>query len=195
MQEKIWALIGLGNPGKEYKSTRHNIGYMAIDEIASECEIRISLRRLRSVIGEGEYDGGKLILCKPRTYMNLSGLAVKALLSRYRLKPANLLVVSDDFNLPLGTIRIKSRGSSGGHKGLASIINEIGTEEFPRLRIGIGPVPENTDPMNFVLGEFTSQESGSLRHILEDAKEALLLCFKNGIEGAMNRYNSKMSAV
>lgn len=189
MQKSILSIIGLGNPGKEYRYTRHNFGYTALDAIAKELGIRISMRRVRGILGEGEIDGKKLILLKPTTFMNLSGLSVKALMSRYSIKPKDLLVISDEFNLPLGTIRIRRSGSSGGHKGLASIIGEIGTEEFPRLRIGIGPVPSDVDPIDFVLQKFTPEEYRLVPKILESVRDAVLLLLQNGIEMAMNRYN------
>jgi peptidyl-tRNA hydrolase, PTH1 family len=188
---KKFAVIGLGNPGREYKHTRHNLGYMAVDMIAQHLCVGVSLRKLKSAMGEKEINGALLILCKPRTYMNLSGLAVKAVLSRYRVKPADLLVICDDFNLPMGSLRIKRGGSPGGHKGLASITGEIGTDSFPRLRIGIGPAPPHVDSMEFVLGEFTKEESGIVLNVLEKARDAVILCMESGIDLAMNRYNAR----
>lgn len=192
---KKFAVIGLGNPGLEYKHTRHNLGYMAVDMIARHLSVSLALRKLKSTMGEKEIEGMLLILCKPRTYMNLSGLAVRAVLSKYLIRPEDLLVICDDFNLTLGSLRIKRGGSPGGHNGLASISGEIGTDNFPRLRIGIGPLPPYGDSMRFVLGEFLEEERGIVQKMLEKARDAVILCMESGIEMAMSRYNAREAPI
>jgi len=188
---RIKAVIGLGNPGDKYRSTRHNVGFMALDWFSAGQRIDTWKARLDGQIAEAEIAGSRLLLVKPQTYMNLSGKCVKAVLESYGIAPEEVLVICDDFNLPLGTIRLRRGGSSGGQKGLASIISETGTEEFPRLRIGIGPRPSGEEAMNFVLGELGGTEKAELPDILRRVSDAILLCLQKGIEAAMSAVNVK----
>jgi len=186
---KIKAVIGLGNPGDKYRSTRHNVGFMALDWFSAGQRIDSWKARLDGHIAEAVTAGSHLLLVKPQTYMNLSGKCVKAVLESYGIAPEEVLVICDDFNLPLGTIRLRRNGSSGGQKGLASIISETGTEEFPRLRIGIGPRPSGEEAMNFVLGELGEAEKAELPDILARVSDAILLSLQKGIEAAMSAVN------
>lgn len=196
-------IVGLGNPGREYLFSRHNIGFMVVEALALKHSININRLKHQSMLGTGQIAGEKVWLAKPLTYMNLSGSAVKALLgSSFELSPESLVVVHDDMDLELGRIRFKAKGGSGGHKGLVSIMEKVGTREFIRLKIGIGrPTPEgfpypevppheeNPGVKNFVLGRFTSQEEPVVKEVITKAAEALETFLLEGIETAMNRYN------
>jgi PTH1 family peptidyl-tRNA hydrolase len=187
-------VIGLGNPGAEYGFTRHNVGFMAVDKIAASLGLRFSNKKLYS-ISKAAYLNDEntythLILVKPLTYMNNSGEAVKAVIEKYNVIPSEILIICDDFVLPLGRIRLRRKGSSGGHLGLESIITSLGTTDFPRLRIGIGPLPEGTPAVDFVLGELTKDELIIIGKVLNITCELLKDYTKYGIEKAMSKYNS-----
>lgn len=183
-------IVGIGNIGKQYENTRHNIGFLVADALLKKCEVirsesvcdaDVSLCRLPA--------GIVAAVAKPRTFVNRSGVAVRQLLERFTLTTANCLVIVDDFHLSLGTVRFRRRGSDGGHNGLKSIIAENGTE-FSRLRIGIGPVTDTNTIIEFVLGRFTEQETGTLHTVVDSAADAVNYFCANGIESAMNRYNT-----
>jgi len=184
------ALIGLGNPGREYLRTRHNIGFRVIDTLSKGLNLKLKPGEGEYLIAQGKYGGTRLLLVKPTTYVNRSGLAVSQLLSLFPLELSQLLVVCDDVNLPLGRIRIRGKGSDGGHKGLASIIYHLGEEGFPRLRVGIGG-GERNDLVGFVLGEFTPAEEEVMGKVIERAAEACLSFVQDGLMEAMNRYNER----
>jgi len=178
---EIKAIIGLGNPGKEYERTRHNLGSRVVDRLAKQWEIKLkTCIKINCQIGIRKINKF-CILAKPLTYMNSSGIAVNKLLKEYHLQPEEILVISDDFHLPLGTIRIRESGSSGGHKGLESIINCLDTKNFPRLRLGIGPLPENIDPVKFVLQPFTRQEESKLKLFLSQVTDAIETFLSQGL--------------
>ena len=184
-------VAGLGNPGTEYARTRHNAGFVFVKQLAKEFTVKF--KRIKR-ISYAEITGGwpeKIVLALPRTYMNRSGIAVKYLLNRFPVPRENMVVVYDDFDLPLGQIRIRKRGSAGSHKGLRSIIQELGTSEFPRIRIGIGPLPEKEDPAEFVLSSFSREERLLLEESLENAREALDEILRGNAEEAMNRFNMR----
>lgn len=183
-------VIGLGNPGRRYQRTRHNIGFMTIDVLARKHSIFVRSRRAKCLVGEGEVSGERVVLAKPMTFMNLSGKAVSALLSCYNASPADMIVLVDDVNLPLGRIRIRMRGSAGGHKGLESIISEIGTEDFPRIRIGIGAPRPGRDMVDYVLSRFTRLEMPTVRTSIDKAVLALETMICEGMERAMNLFNA-----
>lgn len=185
------ALIGLGNPGEEYLQTRHNIGFRVIDSLAVRLKAEFRSGLGEYIIAPGKYRDRHLLLVKPTTYVNKSGVAVSRLLFLFPLELSRLLVVCDDVNLPLGRIRIRVRGSDGGHKGLASIIYHLGEGGFPRLRIGIGG-GERDDLVDFVLGEFTPAEKVVMERVIEQAAEACLCFLEEGIEEVMNRYNKRL---
>jgi PTH1 family peptidyl-tRNA hydrolase len=187
----LWLIAGLGNPGPRFAGTRHNAGFMAVDELARRHGIRFSGRQANAEIARGTIDGVAVILAKPRTYMNLSGQAVGALARYYKVPLERVLVVYDDTALPLGTIRIRAKGSAGGHNGLASIIQHLGTHNFPRLRIGVDrPVGFQGSQIDWVLGRFDRDEQKIVDEALARAAEAIEFLLSDGIERAMNTYNT-----
>ncbi|MFH0888964.1 MAG: aminoacyl-tRNA hydrolase [Planctomycetota bacterium] len=187
-------IVGLGNPGKKFERTRHNIGFRVIDKLLmadlyNKSKDVFSLKdKYIALINEGSILDEKVFLVKPQTYMNNVGETIKKMIYNTPEGIGNLLVVSDDFNLTFGTLRFRHQGSSGGHKGLQSIIEQIGNTKFPRLRIGIG-LPDRIDPSEFVLRKFSEQEEKEIKHIINRAVEAIIFYLKNGIEMTMNRYN------
>jgi len=191
-------VVGLGNPGKEYERTRHNIGFAALDRLAEklDCSFRRKWRFSAEIAEAGAGEAGKVVLAKPRTYMNRSGAAVSALLNWLKIEPAQLLVVVDDADLPLGQIRLRAAGGSGGHNGLRSIIETLGgNEEFARLRVGIGRnAPAGADITGHVLGKFAPQERELAEQAVAVAVEAIECCLRDGLTGAMNQFNRKQPA-
>ena len=182
-------LLGLGNVGQRYTKTRHNVGFWVLNKL-------ILKKRINSFSGTNEYDQAemiigesKILLAQPNRYMNNSGFAAKALLQLHSLTLSEMLVIVDDFNLPLGTIRIRKSGSDGGHNGLASIIEQLETDQFPRMRLGIGYVPENKDVVDYVLGEFKQQELEVVDKMIDRASEAALSVIEDGLDEAMKKYN------
>jgi PTH1 family peptidyl-tRNA hydrolase len=189
-------IVGLGNPGRDYVNNRHNAGFKCVDLFAHEHGISLTRRGARSKLGTGEVANTRVVLAKPQTFMNLSGEAVSALVRRYRLSYQDVLVIYDDLDLPLGKIRIRDKGSSGGHNGLKSIISHLGTQDFPRIRVGIGPAegsdgtaaPE-VDAIEHVLGDFTDAEKTVMREIYVKVAAAIECVLTEGIAAAMNKYN------
>jgi PTH1 family peptidyl-tRNA hydrolase len=184
--------VGLGNPGDRYQATRHNLGKGVISDLSGKLSIPL-------VAGKGSFQLGidearELCLATLTTYMNTSGVGVRQVVERLGVRPEDLLVVCDDFYLPLGTIRIRKRGSDGGHNGLASIIYQLATEEFPRLRLGVGPVPPGLVPADFVLSEFAREEQETVRRLSELAVEAVISIASDGIDAAMNAFNRKVES-
>jgi PTH1 family peptidyl-tRNA hydrolase len=187
-----YLIVGLGNPGKEYEWSRHNLGFMLIDKLSSDTRIAIKRRECQSLVGRGEIEGCAVKLVKPQTYMNLSGEAIACLLTKHRLAGLgeNLIVISDDLALPFGKIRIRARGSAGGHNGLKSIIGAVGTNEFTRLRIGIQPEHPLSDSKRFVLDSFPGSAKPEVEKILDRSAEALHAILRDGVLKAMTEYNS-----
>jgi PTH1 family peptidyl-tRNA hydrolase len=187
-------VVGLGNPGKEYAGTRHNVGFAVLDRLAGkrDCSFR-SKWRFSAQVAEIALDGGKVVLAKPQTYMNRSGASVSALANWLKIVPAEVLVVVDDADLPLGQIRLRGAGGSGGHNGLRSIIESLGgSEEFARLRVGIGRTGAvGEDITDHVLGKFSVQERELAEHAIEGAAEAIACCLKEGLTAAMNQFNRR----
>lgn len=182
-------LVGLGNPGRRYACTRHNVGFLLLDRIAEARSIRISDDRCESLVGRGEWEREPLVLAKPQTWMNNSGLAVVALLRRFRVRGADLVVVYDDMDLPFGRLRIRSGGSAGGHRGLESILQHVVHRDFVRLRIGIGRPPGDMDAVDHVLSRFSPEEQDSLDGVLTKAAEALEAIVLEGPVRAMESFN------
>ncbi|HSD47920.1 MAG TPA: aminoacyl-tRNA hydrolase [Pyrinomonadaceae bacterium] len=184
-------IVGLGNPGSDYAATRHNLGFMLIDKLANDERIVVKRRECYSLVGQGEIEGVKTKLAKPQTFMNLSGGAVSCLLRKIESdEPVKqLVVISDDLALPLGKIRIRERGSAGGHNGLKSIIAEIGTEEFIRVRIGIQPEHPISDPKRFVLDTFARSELPVVEEVLATGANALRVIIRDGALKAMQQFN------
>lgn len=182
-------IAGLGNPGREYHGTRHNVGFEVIELLSRKHHIAVRARRNRAVVGEGTIGGEQVVLARPQTFMNRSGEAVAGLARRYRIAPEDIIVIYDDVNLPLGKLRIRTRGSSGGHNGMKSIIGGLGSEEFPRIRIGIGG-PDRRDMIDHVLSRFKRAEGPIVREAVERAADAVETYLSEGPEAAMNRYNA-----
>jgi len=186
-------IIGLGNPGKKYETTWHNLGFLAVDALAaSKPEMFLKCKqsaKFKAEVCEGSELEEKIILAKPRTFMNKSGQAVKAIMSFYKIKPLDLWVIHDDIDLPLGKIRIRKGGSAGGHHGMESIISSIGTNDFMRIRVGIGR-PIHGDITGYVLGRFTNEEKEPISQAISTATKALESAVKTGIDSAMNHFSS-----
>lgn len=187
----MWAIVGLGNPGIGYRRSRHNIGFYVIDLLADINNIRLKKDRLiQALVGKGEICNKELLLIKPTTYMNRSGIAIKGLFELYGLSPQKTLVISDDIDLPWGKIRIRKNGSSAGHKGVESIILELETINFPRIRMGIGrPCNSSQDVVRHVLGNFNAEEKKGLKDYCMRTVDAIYTILNNNIDIAMNRFN------
>jgi PTH1 family peptidyl-tRNA hydrolase len=182
-------LIGLGNPGREYQTNRHNFGFMLIDRIAVRLNARGLKVQSKAIVTSAVYEDRRLILGKPQTYMNLSGQSIQGLAHFYKLPLDNMLVAYDDLDIPYGTIRLRPGGGPGGQKGVASTIERLGTKDFARLRLGIGRPPGKMDPAAYVLQDFSRDEAKILSEILDRAADAALEFVKNGLDQAMNKYN------
>jgi PTH1 family peptidyl-tRNA hydrolase len=182
-------IVGLGNPGRRYEGTRHNVGYVVLAQLGRRFGTSSPKVRFSGECMEADLEGQKALLLSPTTYMNLSGTSVLAVMDFYKLPLEELLVICDDLSLPLGKLRFRARGASGGHKGLEDIIRRLGTEEFSRLRIGIGSPPEGWDASDYVLARFTESEQAEMEKAIERAVEGVLVWAREGIEASMNRYN------
>lgn len=187
----MWAVVGLGNPGRQYSGTRHNVGSALVRRVAKVWNVKLRKKIFFSKVAEVERNEENILLAIPLTYMNRSGLAVKQILEGRRIKPENLIVVYDDLDIPLGEIRIKKRGGPGNHKGMISIVQEIASEEFPRIRVGIGPLPAGENAVHYVLSRFRKSEEAALEESLKKAQEALELNLAGETEKAMNIYNQR----
>jgi PTH1 family peptidyl-tRNA hydrolase len=183
------AVFGLGNPGTGYEKTRHNIGRMVVASWARQAGIKIAGRRFEARTGIGHMGQEPVIAALPQTYMNLSGRSVARVASYYRLDPGDIIVVYDDMDLELGKIRIRPRGGDGGHRGIRSIIEELGSADFTRLRVGIGRPPDSDDTMDFVLMPFTAEERKIIDETIQRAYEALISILTDGAQSAMNQFN------
>jgi PTH1 family peptidyl-tRNA hydrolase len=187
-------IVGLGNPGKEYLFSRHNLGFMVLDRLADDLDIRISRNQFDALIGDGTLSGNRIILAKPQTYMNLSGNAVSGLLRFYKLEIEDLIVVHDDLDLPFDAVRIKKGGGHGGNKGVMSIMNQLGSPDFIRVRMGIGKPPRKEMTEDYVLGRFSPEEMQRLPDVLVRAADAVEAVIKSGLAAAMNQFNQKPAA-
>jgi PTH1 family peptidyl-tRNA hydrolase len=187
-------VVGLGNPGKVYAQTRHNAGFSFVRKIAKDWNLRLRKRSFSSKTQWTERGGTKILLAMPQTFMNNSGLAVKQIVSSGGVLPENLVVVYDDLDIPLGDIRVRKDGSAGSHKGMSSVIRELGTTQFPRVRLGIGPLPQGTDATDFVLSSFSDEEQPLLEQGLDKAQNALYLILDKKIDSAMGLYNQRASS-
>ena len=187
-----WMIVGLGNPGKDYEKTRHNVGFRSTDLLAGLLKTKIDRLKFKALTRMVTYNGMKVLLVQPQTYMNLSGAAVSALATYYKVKPERILVIFDDISLPVGRIRIRKDGSAGGHNGIKSIIQELGSQEFPRVKIGVGAKPHpEYDLADWVLSTFTAQEEKALAPAIDKAADAALCIMEKGIAEASNRYSGK----
>ena len=191
--ELSYLLVGLGNPGREYQTNRHNYGFMLIDRIAVRLNARGLKVQSKAIVTSATYEDRKLILAKPQTYMNLSGQSIQGLAHFYKLPLENMLVAYDDLDLPFGTIRLRPGGGPGGQKGVASTIEKLGTKDFARLRLGIGRPPGRMDPAAYVLQNFSRDELKSVSEILDRAADAALEFVMNGLDKAMNKFNGNVA--
>lgn len=187
----MYLIAGLGNPTKEYEATRHNIGFDAITALSDAWRISVDKKEMKAITGRGAYGPERVILAKPQTYMNLSGEAVSALAAYYRIEPDHVIVLCDDINLAPGQLRVRAKGSAGGHNGLKNIILHLGTESFTRIRIGVGEKPAEWDLADYVLGRFAKEEEPIMREALQDAVKACGCIMTDGIEKAMSLFNKK----
>lgn len=188
-------VIGLGNPGSKYEFTRHNIGFRIIDSLARDMEIEFNkVKSYCSLISRGMINNQKVMLVKPQTFMNLSGRAVNRVVSYYKIPLQDLLIVYDDLNLELGQVRIRKKGSSGGHKGIESIMQYLNSEDIPRLRIGIGnpSINYNFDCVSYVLSNFNNDEEDKIEEVIQLSTEAIKTIIEDGFEKAMRKYNRKL---
>ena len=185
-----WLIVGLGNPGDKYDGTRHNAGFLAVDALADKGQFRISRVKFKALTAQGSVGGQGALVMKPTTYMNLSGEAVGEAARFYHIPPANVLVISDDVDLPLGKLRLRTGGSAGGHNGLKSIIQHLGTDQFPRIKIGVGGKPHpDYDMADWVLGRLQGEDRKVLDEAAERAAEAAACLLKDGPQKALNRFN------
>jgi PTH1 family peptidyl-tRNA hydrolase len=187
---EVFLVVGLGNPGREYSATRHNIGFRIADHLAKTLGVRFSRQQNHALIASGNRGEAKLVLAKPQTYMNLSGQSVAGLLRFNKVPPEHLLVCCDDIDLPFGALRVRASGSSAGQRGMQSILDSLCTKEVPRLRFGVGRPPGRTDAADYVLQEFGPEEEEALPPIIDRAVQAILTFLDYSLEEAMNRYNA-----
>lgn len=181
-------IVGLGNPGGQYAETRHNVGFLLLDTWNEELKLEFR-PKFQGLMAEGQWAGEKVFLLKPQTFMNLSGRSIRELTQFYKIEPKDIIIIHDDMDLPLGRIRLRQSGSAGGHNGIKSTISELGTEEFWRLKMGIGRPPAGWNPANYVLGSFGKEEIPSLEDVLERGQEVLSLWAQGESNKAMNKYN------
>lgn len=188
--KESWLIVGLGNPGKEYERTRHNTGFRAIDILADKLGCKIDKAKFQGLYGQAAYSGAKLFLLKPQTYMNLSGRSVVQLSAYYGIPPQRIIVLFDDISLAPGRLRIRGDGSAGGHNGIKSIIAELGSQDFPRVKIGVGAKPNpEFDLADWVLSSFSAKEEKDLTFSLESAADAALVIVEKGVSEAANKFN------
>lgn len=190
----MYIIAGLGNPGKKYEETRHNMGFMAVDFLAEKYDIKVNKIRFRALTGEGRIAGQKVLLLKPQTYMNLSGESVRLALEYYKVNPQELIVIYDDIDIQAGMIRIRKKGSAGTHNGMRNILYHIQTEDFPRIRVGIGS-GRKEDMINYVTGSVPKNEITLLKEAADKAACGAACIVEKGIEKAMNEYNIKSAGI
>lgn len=187
----MYLIVGLGNPGREYENTRHNAGFDALDALAEKLGTEVKEKKHRGLCGKGMIGIEKVILLKPQTYMNLSGESVRAAADFYKIDNEHMIVLYDDIDLDVGKLRVRAKGSAGGHNGIKNIIAHMGTQEFPRVRIGVGAKPDRMDLADHVLGRFPQVERPVMEDAFEEAAEAAIAIVEDGIDAAMNRFNRK----
>lgn len=187
-----WMIVGLGNPGSQYDRTRHNVGFRTVDLIANQLGVKIDKAKYKSLIAIAPLGEEKILLVKPQTFMNLSGQAVLWASQFYKIPAERIIILSDDISLPVGRIRVRAEGSAGGHNGLKSIITDLGTQAFPRVRIGVGEKPHpDYDLADWVLSNFSAQEETALAPALENASQAALTLLREGVQSAASKFNGK----
>jgi PTH1 family peptidyl-tRNA hydrolase len=184
-----WLIVGLGNPGRKYAGNRHNVGFHVVDRLAAAHALNFDQKRNRAHLAHGHIEGVRVVLVKPQTYMNLSGEAVGALARFFKVYPEQVLVIFDDLDLTLGSLRLRPKGGAGGHKGMTNVIAHLNTQDFPRIRIGIGRPPGRMPPEAYVLQDFKDDEKSIMEHTYEQAVTAVNMTMSNGFEMAMNHFN------
>ena len=191
----MYLIAGLGNPTKEYDKTRHNVGFSVIDVLADRYRIDINEKKHKALCGRGVIEGQKVLLLKPQTFMNLSGESIRAAADYYKIEPEEMIVIYDDISLDVGQLRIRKKGSAGGHNGIKNIIAHLGTQVFPRIKVGVGEKPKNYDLADYVLGHFSKAERAQMEEGDDRATEAVRLILAGEIDAAMNQYNKKQTTV
>lgn len=191
----MYIIAGLGNPTKEYDKTRHNVGFEVIDKLADRYDIDVSERKHRAFCGRGVIEGQKVLLVKPQTFMNLSGESLRSVLDYYKVSPEELIVIYDDISLPPGQLRLRLKGSAGGHNGIKNIIAHLGTQEFPRIKVGVGEKPPRMDLKDYVLSRFSKGEQELMDEAFQEAAQAVVMMLGEGADRAMNHFNTKKKEV
>lgn len=187
----MYIIAGLGNPTREYNMTRHNVGFEVVDVLADKLGARVTEKKHRAFYGAGRIGSEKVILSKPQTFMNLSGESVRAMADFYKIEPDHIIIICDDINLTEGQLRIRTKGSAGGHNGLKNIINHLGTREFLRIRVGVGEKPKDMDLADYVLSRFSKDQAKLMEQACLDAAEAAVMVITEGPQAAMNHFNRK----
>lgn len=190
----MYLIAGLGNPTKEYDKTRHNVGFSVLDVLADKYRIDVSDRKHRAYCGKGVIEGQKVLLMKPQTFMNLSGESLRSAVDYYKIAPEDIIVIYDDISLEPGQLRIRLKGSAGGHNGIKNIIAQLGTQEFPRIKVGVGAKPPRMDLAAYVLSRFSKGEQELMDEAFREAADAAVMMMRDGAERAMNHYNAKKKA-
>ncbi|MCI6887222.1 MAG: aminoacyl-tRNA hydrolase [Lachnospiraceae bacterium] len=190
----MYLIAGLGNPTREYDKTRHNVGFSVIDVLADRYRIDVSEKKHKALCGRGVIEGQKVLLVKPQTFMNLSGESLRAAADYYKIEPQDMIVIYDDISLDPGQLRIRLKGSAGGHNGIKNIIAQLGTQEFPRIKVGVGAKPPRMDLADYVLSRFSPEEQKQMDEAFREAAEAAVSMMTDGAERAMNHYNTKKKA-
>lgn len=185
----MYLIVGLGNPEEEYANTRHNMGFNVINKLSEEYKIEVNKNKFDALFAAGNIEGEKVILLKPQTYMNLSGKSIIQVINFYKIPLENVLIIYDDIDIEPGLIRIRKKGSSGSHNGMKSVVAELNSQDFPRIRVGIGKPNYNNDMINYVIGVVPKEEQIQLEEGTKKAKEAVIEVLKNGIDTAMNKFN------
>lgn len=186
----MYVIAGLGNPGKKYENTRHNMGFITVDQLAEKHDIKVDKLKFKALVGEGRIAGQKVLLVKPQTYMNLSGESIREVMHFYKLEPENLIVIYDDIDIELGALRIRKFGSAGTHNGMKSVVYQLQSDRFPRIRIGIGSQKKG-DLVDFVIGGFSKEEVPVLEETVTKAVGAIECMLESDVDIAMNRFNTK----
>lgn len=190
----MYLIAGLGNPTREYDKTRHNVGFSVIDVLADRYRIDISEKKHKALCGRGVIEGQKVLLLKPQTFMNLSGESIRAAADYYKIEPEEMIVIYDDISLDPGQLRIRLKGSAGGHNGIKNIIANLGTQDFPRIKVGVGAKPPRMDLADYVLSRFGAGEQKLMEEAFGEAAEAAVMMMTDGAERAMNHFNAKKKA-
>lgn len=189
----MYAILGIGNPGKKYEGTRHNIGFIALDYMGAHYNIKINKIKFKALIGEGTIAGEKVVLVKPQTYVNLSGESLREVCAFYKIPPENVIIIHDDVSLDVGKIRIRTKGSDGGHNGIKSIIYQLKSDGFTRIKMGVGAAPEHYDLADWVLGKFSKEDISHMSKAVDAiVEETIPMIIKDGADAAMNSFNGKV---